>query len=79
MKLLTNIKAVIISSEESSYVAECLEVPVVTQGQTLVEITNNLKEAVELFLEGEDPKEFGLDEKPSLLATFELESESVQD
>lgn len=35
----------------------------------------NLKEAVELFLDGEDPKEFGLDEKPNLMVTFELEPE----
>ncbi len=79
MKLSKNIKAVITSGEESGYVAECLEIQVVTQGQTLDEVTNNLKEAVELFLEGEDPKEFGLDEKPSLLVTFELEPEYAQD
>lgn len=79
MKLSKNIKAVISSGEESGYVAECPEIQAVTQGQTLDEVTNNLKEAVELFLEGEDPKEFGLDEKPSLLVTFELEPEYAQD
>jgi predicted RNase H-like HicB family nuclease len=31
-------------------VAECLEISVVTQGQTLDEVTSNLKEAVELHL-----------------------------
>ncbi|MDQ3019478.1 MAG: type II toxin-antitoxin system HicB family antitoxin [Bacteroidota bacterium] len=75
MKLQKNIKAVIVNGDESGFVAECLEIPVVTQGQTLDEVTNNLKEAVELFLDGEYPKEFGLDEKPSLIITFELEPE----
>ena len=75
MKLIQNIKTVISSGDESGYVAECLEIPVVTQGKTLDEVTNNLKEAVELFLDGEDPKEFGLDNKPNLIVTFELEPE----
>ena len=75
MKLQKNIKAVIVNGDESGFVAECLEIPVVTQGQTLDEVTNNLKEAVELFLDGEDPGEFGLDDKPSLMITFELDPE----
>ncbi|MFZ1322614.1 MAG: type II toxin-antitoxin system HicB family antitoxin [Ignavibacteria bacterium] len=75
MKLQKNIKAVIVNGDESGFVAECLEIPVVTQGQTLDEVTNNLKEAVELFLDGEDPSEFGLDDKPSLMITFELDPE----
>ncbi|MDZ4711955.1 MAG: type II toxin-antitoxin system HicB family antitoxin [bacterium] len=75
MKLQKNIKAVIVNGDEGGFVAECLEIPVVTQGQTLDEVTNNLKEAVELFLDGEDPKEFGLDKKPTLMITFELEPE----
>ena len=56
MKLQNNIKAVIVNGDERGFVAECLEIPVVTQGQTLDEVTNNLKEAVELFLDGEDPE-----------------------
>lgn len=56
LKLQKNIKAVIVNSNESGFVAECLEIPVVTQGQTLDEVTNNMKEAVELFLDGEDPE-----------------------
>ena len=39
---------------ETHYVAECLEVPVVTQGKTIDETLANLREAVELHLEGED-------------------------
>ena len=67
------VKAVIRRGEESGYVAECSEISVVTQGQTLDEVTQNLREAVALHLEGEDPAEFGLKEDPTLLVTMELE------
>lgn len=73
MKLQKTIKAVIKPGEQSGYVAETLDVPVVTQGNTLDEVAANLQEAVELFLEGEDPAEFGLVNNPGLIVTFELE------
>ena len=46
------IKAIIRQGEESGYVAECVEIAVVTQGATLDEVTRNLQEAVALHLEG---------------------------
>ena len=55
------------------YVAECLEIAVVTQGKTLDETITNLKEAVALHLENEDLSEFGLAPNPTLLVTMELE------
>ena len=73
MQLQHTIKATIRPGEESGYVAECLEIPVVTQGATLDEVTANLKEAVELHLEGEDPSQWGLVPRPTLLVTFEME------
>lgn len=66
------IKAFIKKSEEY-YVAECLEIAVVTQGKTLDEAVANLKEAVALHLEGEDLKQFGLAPNPTLLITMEME------
>jgi predicted RNase H-like HicB family nuclease len=62
-----------ISSGETHYVAECLEIGVVTQGKTLDETIANLKEAVALYLEGEDPAEFDLEPNPTLLITLEVE------
>ena len=59
---------------DTHYVAECLELSVVTQGKTLDETVTNLQEAIELHLEGEDPAEFGLTRNPTLLATIELNS-----
>jgi predicted RNase H-like HicB family nuclease len=56
MKLQQNIKAFIRPGEQQGYVAECLEIAVVTQGKTLDEAASNLLEAVTLHLEDEDPK-----------------------
>ena len=75
MSLQKNIKAIIRKGNEGYFIAECMEISVVTQGKTLDETASNLKEAVELFLEDEDPKEHGLVEKPGLIVTFELEPE----
>ena len=58
---------------ENQYVAECLDLPVVTQGKTLDEVTANLQEAIGLHLRGEDLAELDLAEEPSVLASFELE------
>lgn len=68
------IKAVIHPGEQSGYVAECVEIPVVTQGDTLDEVTANLREAVELHLEGENLAELGLAPSPTIVVTFELEA-----
>ena len=75
MKLQQNIKAFIRPGEQQGYVAECLEISVVTQAETLDELAHNLLEAVSLHLEGEDTTEFGLVAKPSLIVTFELQPE----
>jgi predicted RNase H-like HicB family nuclease len=58
---------------EKYYVAECLDLPVVTQAETLDELADNLKEALALHLEDEDLSEFDLAPNPSILASFELE------
>src|SRR4051812_5664500 len=52
--LQPTIKVMIRRGEESGYVAECVEIAVITQGQTLDEVTRNLQEAVPFHLEGED-------------------------
>ena len=56
---------------ENQYVAECLEISVVTQGRTLDETIANLREAVAIHLENEDLAEFGLTPNPTLLLTME--------
>lgn len=59
---------------ESGYVAECLDLPVVTQGATLDELAANIQEAAGLHLEGEDLAELGLAPDPAILATMELDA-----
>jgi predicted RNase H-like HicB family nuclease len=54
------------------YVAECLEVAVVTQGRTADEVLRNLREAVALHLEGEDADALGVAERPRLSVTYEM-------
>lgn len=73
MRLRRTISAVIRAGEQSGYVAECLDIPVVTQGQSLDETVANLREATELHLEGEDLAELGLAANPTLVVTMELE------
>jgi len=60
-----------VSRGETSYVAECWEVAVVTQGRTLDEIVSNLREALALHLEGEDLDALGLTRSPRLVVTYE--------
>ncbi len=64
-----------ISKEGEYYTASGIDFPVVTQGETLDELTANIKEAVSLHLEGEDLSELGLSPKPSVLVNFELHTE----
>ncbi|MBI4161056.1 MAG: type II toxin-antitoxin system HicB family antitoxin [Acidobacteria bacterium] len=54
------------------YVGECLEIAVVTQGRTLDELVGNLREAIGLHLEGEDPGRLGVVEEPRLALTYEI-------
>lgn len=51
------VTAIIRPGEESGFVAECLEIAVVTQGRTLDETVRNLQEAITLHLEAEKASE----------------------
>ena len=65
MKLFT----AVIQKEEDMYVAKCPEIGTVSQGKTIEEAVNNLKEATELYLE-----EFPLKKSSHpMLTTFEVE------
>lgn len=66
--LQRTIKAAIRPGDQSGYIAECLEIAVVTQGRTLDEVTRNLREAVELHLADEDLEALGLIPEPTYAA-----------
>ena len=59
---------------EQQYVAECLDLPIVTQAPTLDELASNIREAVSLHLDGEDLSELGIAPNPTVLASFELDA-----
>lgn len=46
---------VIIEQEENWYVAKCIDNNIASQGKTIEEALKNLKEAIELYLENEEP------------------------
>lgn len=77
--LQQTIKAVIRAGDDVGYVAECLEIAVVTQGRTLDEtVKHHVQEATALHLEGEHLADFGLREKPTLVLTMELDPAHAQ-
>jgi len=47
---------------------------VVTEGDTLDEVTANIREAIGLHLEGENFAELGLADDPTIVATMELDA-----
>jgi predicted RNase H-like HicB family nuclease len=59
---------------ELQFVAECLDLPVVTEAPTLDELTSNIQEAISLHLEGENLEELGFAANPTILATMELQA-----
>jgi predicted RNase H-like HicB family nuclease len=70
--LRTTIHARITPDVESGYVATCEEIAVVTQGETLDEVTANLRDAVALHLDGENLTALGFAAEPTILVTLEL-------
>jgi len=67
------IQAMIYPGDEGGYVAECLDLAVVTQGKTLDETAQNLREAIRLHLEGEDLAKMGVAPNAPVLITLEME------
>jgi len=65
---------VVVTRDRNWYVAECLELAVVTQGRTLDELVANLREAVALHLEGEDSANVGVVAEPRISLTYEVKA-----
>ncbi len=61
-----------ISKGDRQFVAECLDLPVVTQAFTLDELAVNIREAIGLHLE--DLAAMGIANNPTILATMELDA-----
>jgi len=54
----------VITKEENLFVANCPELDIASQGETIEDALNNLKEAIELYLEDEDVEYSSPDFKP---------------
>ena len=63
---------VIVTQSAGVFTGECVEVSVVTQGQTFDELLRNLGDALSLHLEGEDLASFGLSENPKVQILYEV-------
>jgi predicted RNase H-like HicB family nuclease len=61
----------VVVREGAWFVAECLEIAVVTQGRSLDETADALREAVALHLDGEDTASLGLVPSPRLVLQYE--------
>jgi predicted RNase H-like HicB family nuclease len=72
---MKHIIQVYVSKGDKYYVAEGVDLPIVTQGETLDELVVNIKEAIELHLEGENLTDFGIAPNPSVLMNLELPSQ----
>jgi len=70
MKKIIQVK---IYKGEKYYVAECVDLPVVTQGKTLDEAAENIRQAIDLHLEGENLEDWDIFPDFSILANLELE------
>lgn len=66
-----SIHAVVVESE-GRYVAECLEIAIVTQGATLDETVAHLRDAIDLYMVDEDPATVGVTRHPRLLVTLDV-------
>jgi predicted RNase H-like HicB family nuclease len=59
---------------ENYYIAEGVDLPVVTQAKSLDELAKNVEEAVALQLSDEDPADYSLVARPSVMLNMELDS-----
>lgn len=62
-----------ITKGETQYVAESIDLPIVTQGKTLDEVTANIREAVELHLEDEDISQYEVVRQPAVMVNYEID------
>ncbi|MBX3043915.1 MAG: type II toxin-antitoxin system HicB family antitoxin [Candidatus Kapabacteria bacterium] len=69
MKKIINFK---IYQGEKYYVAECIDLPIVTQGLSLDETMANIKEALSLHLEDEDLNTLHIMNNPAVSVNFDL-------
>jgi hypothetical protein len=61
-----------VTKEQGFYVADGVNVPIVTEGRTFEELQSNIREAVALYFEDENAESLGFSTSPAILTNFEL-------
>ncbi len=64
--------SMIIEHEENWYVALCPELDIASQGKTVEEAKENLKEAIALYLKHADPSEIDLPKEPPFVSSLDI-------
>lgn len=59
---------------DTEYIAEGVDVAIVTQAASLDKLTQNIEEAVALHFDGEDMEDLGFSDQPAVQVNFELAS-----
>ena len=61
-----------ISREDEIYTANAVGAPIVTEAHTFEELQDNIRDAVALYFEGDDPASLGFEKSPAILTNFEV-------
>jgi len=61
-----------ISLDDGVYTASGVNTPIVTEGFTFEELQENIRDAVALYFEGDDPASLGFERAPAILTNFEV-------
>lgn len=69
MKTIAQFK---VYKENNSYIAEGVDLSIITQAEDLDQLVKNIEEAVSLHFEGENISDFDYSQKPSILVNYEL-------
>lgn len=70
-----SVKAIVqfnVSHEDDVYTAEGANAPIVTEANTFEELQENIRDAVALYFDGDDPASLGFDKSPAILTNFEV-------
>jgi hypothetical protein len=61
-----------ITLDDNVYTAEGVNAPIVTEAETFEMLQDNIRDAVALYFEGDDPASLGFDKSPAILTNFEV-------
>lgn len=64
--------SVVIEREQNWFVAFCPELDIASQGKSIEEAKENLKEAVELYVKHADPAEIDLPKEPPFVSALDI-------